>query len=101
MNLRNNAGIGCYYKNNFNPLVYEFKNTDHINITVRSYQDSFIAAETITQSCSSTNIYGNYCINVYGKGEFSEWILNAYLFSLLIIACILALHVFWKSLSEG
>lgn len=57
------SGGGCDYNNKYEIPTYGSKSRDKIQIRVRHYQDSYIAAEEITKGCSSTNIYETNCIS--------------------------------------
>ena len=73
-----NAGTGCYYNNNYNPVVYSYIEPSEIAITVRSYQDSYISANQFTQGCSSSYINADYCLTGYTKWDFAKSLLLAY-----------------------
>ena len=95
-----NAGIGCYYKNNYYPLIYEFKKPPQIAITVRSNQDSFISADYITQGCSSSDIYEDYCITGHSKWSLFGMILISEMYACMIWAIVLRILLCHKMRSK-
>ena len=88
-----NAGIGCYFKNNYNPLIYEFNKPSQIAINVRSFQDSYISADYITRGCSSSDINENYCLTGYSKWDLFSRMMFSYVVSsilmMIIMGCII------------
>ena len=68
------SGVGCYYNNNYSPVLYSKTYSSVLPIHIRYYKDSFISADETTQGCSSSSTSSTTCFGVAADGEVGGYI---------------------------